>query len=189
VHLGFGVFADVHATRALQVQFGGRSVAGFGWHDGRSLGVQTQGQAGIGLFMLGAEAYSAAKAGTSGVRAGAFGVGGFHAPGDELYQRYRDYWAIGAGATAVVAGVDVDIHPVEIFDFLVGWATFDPLNDDFGDTEGLDLTSHEEQLSKALGAVLSDEASLQDYLAWRGQQPADERSAEPAPAEEDAAGP
>ncbi len=179
VHLGFGIWVDAHATRALQVTAGFRTVGGFGWHDHRSLGIQTQSQAALNLLPFGAEGYSAMQAGTSGVRAGTWSEAGLHNPSSRLYQDYKDYWAIGGGATAVVAGAEVDVHPIEIFDFLVGWFLFDPSNDGFATTTGLALSTRERQLLRSLGEIAADKSEIEAYYIWRGLQ---EKEAEAAAA-------
>lgn len=172
VHLGFGLYADVHATRAAQVNGGFRTVAGFGWHEGRSLGIKTQSQAGVNVLPFGAEGYSAMSAGTSGVHGGSWGEAGIHEPGDALYQDYRDYWAIGGGATILFVGAEADLHPVQVWDFVAGLLTFDPLNDDFASTTSVDFSPTEERLVRSLGEVAVDGEALEAYVLWRAEHDA-----------------
>lgn len=53
-------------------------------------------------------------------------------PDDRVYDFYegaRDYWSIGA-SLALILDVDVDVHPVEIFDFVTGIFCIDLCADD-----------------------------------------------------------
>ncbi len=189
VHFGLGLFVDAHATRAVQFTAGARGVAGLGWHPGRSLGIQTQGQSAISLLPFGAESYSALRAGTSGVDAGHWGLGGLHGPGKPLYQEGKDYWSIGGGATAGVVGVDVDVHLLQIFDLVVGFLLFDPLRDDFATTSGLDLSRSEETLVRTLAEVAADDDDREAYLIHRSRltRHDDEPGASSAPEASDGA--
>lgn len=175
VHIGVGALANVHVTRAFQFGVGFRTVGGVGWHDTRSLGVRTQAEAGFNLIAFGTQGVSAMQAGTSGVDGGSWSLAGFHSPSDDIYRDDRDYWAIGAQVTGGVAGVDVDVHPVEIFDGIVGFFLFDPLHDDFATTEGLDLSDSEKRFLRTVEKAASDEESLHNYeLFKRPNTPADE---------------
>jgi hypothetical protein len=49
----------------------------------------------------------------------------------DFHSGQLDFWAIGAKAAALVE-VKVDIHPVEIADFILGWLFIDIKDDDFG---------------------------------------------------------
>jgi len=176
VHIGVGALANVHVTRAFQFGAGFRSVGGVGWHDMRNLGVRTQAEAGFNLLAFGTQAVSAMQAGTSGVTGGAWDLAGFHGPRDDIYRDDRDYWAIGAQVTAAVAGVDVDVHPVEIFDGLVGFFLFDPLHDDFATTEGLDLSDTDERFLRTVEKAASDTESLHNYRLFKGYEVPDAES-------------
>jgi hypothetical protein len=182
VHLGPGLWVDVHATRAVQLGLGGRTVAGVGWHDNRNLGIQTQSQAGANFLPFGVEGYSAMEAGTSGVRAGTWSESGLHNPTSPLYGEYKDYWAVGGAATIVFVGADADIHPIQIWDFLVGFLLFDPLNDDFASTTGVQLTTRERQLMRSLGEIASRKADIEAYFIWRGMKEQEEEAAAEAAA-------
>jgi hypothetical protein len=150
LHLGFGLYANLHATRALQAGLGARGVTGVGWHERRSLGLRSQQDSGLVLVALGAETTSGTLGGTSGIFAWAESVAGLQQPGDVLYQELRDYWALGAAATLVFLGLDVDLHPLQLADFAAGWLTVDFLGDDFATTRGLALTRHERALLRDL---------------------------------------
>jgi hypothetical protein len=166
VHVGLGVYANVHVTRAMQFGAGARGVAGIGWHDQRSLGLELQGEAGLWALAFASEAYGGLLTGTSGVVAGGQGLTGLVEPTDMVFQEYRDYWAVGAGVTLLVVGVDVDLHPVELADALVGFTTIDFLHDDFAGTRGLRLNSDDEEVLSALGAVSARPRHLRAYQEW-----------------------
>lgn len=150
---GLGLLANVHATRALQVGAGFSGKAGVGWHRHRSLGMQTETEAGIVLPAVGTQAFAGARAGTSGILTGSDGMAGLHRPSDDLYADYRDYWALGASATAVVIAVSADLHPVQVLDFLAGFVGLDPGRDDFATTRGLVFAPGDAALLRALSQI------------------------------------
>ena len=162
IHMGPGLLANVHATRAVQLGAGGRAVGGVGWHDQRSLGFQYQTEGGIEVLTFGAQGLSIGSVGTSGLRAAGGSIAGLHRPSNEIYQDYRDYWAIGASATYFI-GADIDFHPVQLADFILGWSTYDFLNDDFARTKGLELSRGDENLLKQLNQVAQSKQSLTLY--------------------------
>lgn len=169
VHVGFGVYVDAHATRWLGLAVGGRVIGGFGWHEHRSLGVQAKGEGGLSVLAFDGSGRFASRAGTSGVDAWGGGHGGVMTPGDGYFQEYMDFWALGASVTGGLAGAEVDVHPLEIFDLLVGWFLFDPLGDDFATTRGLELSDPEWDQIRTLARIAADEEALAEY---RGEAPA-----------------
>ncbi len=171
VHLGPGLYADPHVTRGLQVAGGLRSTGGIGLHETRSLGLKSQSEAGLSLLAAGTHSYGGALIGTSGLRAASDGTFGLHRPMDELYQEMRDYWAVGASATAIFIGAEFDLHPLQLADFLAGFVGLDFLNDDFGRTRGLELDPVEWNLLAELGEVRRSPESVEAYLASRQTAP------------------
>jgi hypothetical protein len=165
VQLGTGVLLDVHATHAINATAGLRSSGGIGLHELRSLGMKSQAEGGISLLPFGAYSYAGGLVGTSGVVAAADSVAGLHQPQGALYQELRDYWEIGARVFAGIAGADVAVHPVQIVDFVAGFATIDLLNDDFARTRGLDQSQTEERLVRSLWAVRRSRRTIDEYLA------------------------
>lgn len=155
LHLGFGLYANVHGTRALQAGLGSRGITGVGWHERRSLGLRTQQESAFVLVALGAEATSGVLTGTSGIFSWSETLGGLHLPSHSLYQEVRDYWAIGAGLTVLFVGVDFDFHPVQAADFAAGLAAIDFLGDDFATTRSLRLTRYEQGLLRDLQEAAS----------------------------------
>lgn len=166
VHFGLGAYANVHFTRAAQAGGGFRAVGGFGWHDQRSLGLQSQSIVGVSALGMGTQAFGASMVGTSGVFSTGDAMVGLHRPSMEIYQDYLDYWAVGASVTAGIVGVDFDFHPIELVDALLGFTTLDILNDDFGRTRGLRLTRDERSLLIALGEVESRPDEVSAYHDW-----------------------
>jgi hypothetical protein len=153
LNFGGGAFANLHATRAIQGGVGLRSVAGIGWHDNRSLGFESQKEAGVNVIALGSQAYSATRVGTSGIQDVSDAIVGFHKPSDRLYQEYRDYWAFGFSATVLFIGFDFDFHPVQVVDLLGGIVGFDLCNDDFARTCSLHFDALDRQLLTDLGKI------------------------------------
>jgi hypothetical protein len=150
LHLGFGLYANVHGTRALQAGLGARGVTGLGWHERRSLGLRSQEDSGFVLAALGAEATSGTLTGSSGIFSWSETLAGVQDPGHVLYQEVRDYWAVGGAVTLLVLGVDFDLHPLQVADFAAGWLTVDFLDDDLASTRALALTRHERALLRDL---------------------------------------
>jgi hypothetical protein len=154
VHVGLGAFANLHVTRALQVGAGLRGIVGVGAHDQRILGLNNEAEMGVAVLGLGTEMTSGSAIGIpGGVATGADAMAGLHRPSSRIYQDFRDYWAIGAGATAGLAGADVDLHPVQLFDFLLGIFFVDFARDDFGTTRRMRLDNLDYQLLRSLNNV------------------------------------
>jgi hypothetical protein len=181
VMYGGGAFLDYHATRAIQAAGGVRAASGLGWHDYRSLGIQSQADAGLTVVAVGALTHVGALVGTSGARGAAADLVGMHRPSDPLYQEIRDYWAIGGGGTVGVMGAEIDFHPLQLADFLAGLVGIDFLNDDFATTRGLRFDSRERKLLQQLATLRASEKAL---LAYREAKRA---GAEPSPSDGDAA--
>jgi hypothetical protein len=167
VHLGPGAFADAHVTRGFQFVGGFHSTGGVGLHDYRSLGLKTQAEAGLTVIAVGSHAYGGSLVGTTGTHAATDAAVGLHRPMAPLYQGFRDYWALGVNATAAIVGVDVDFHPLQLADFVAGFAAVDFLNDDLAHTRGLKLDAVESELVAELWGTWSSEATLGAYLEAR----------------------
>lgn len=153
LHFGPGVFADVHVTRRIQAAGGLRAVMGLGAHDQRSIGLRNLSENGISVLTFGAQSVAGTSVGTSGVHTGAESMAGLHGPRNTLYQDFRDFWAIGASVTAGLAGVEVDLHPVQLFDFIGGILFLDFSRDDFATTRSLRLSSVENDLLRNLSEI------------------------------------
>ena len=173
VHFGIGAFADAHATRAVQVAAGVRSSGGVGVHDLRSLGIKSQSEAGLTLVAAGGSSFTTGLIGTSGRRSGGGDFAGLHKPGMPAYQMVRDYWALGASATAGIIGAEIEFHPLQLADFLAGWVGVDFLNDDWARTRSLEIGRSQQLLlaelwrlrgsSRTIAAYQRSENPLQDW--------------------------
>jgi len=140
----------------------GAGVSFFATHDG-ALGLQASaGEAMIGLnnrnlsargtlenftdfFPVEARSFMEARAYTAGVYSCTYHNSGIKSPDQYIYQRARDFWALGAQAQVIAYALRFEFHPVEIFDLFAGFAFFDPLHDDIGVTKGIDLSSSERE--------------------------------------------
>jgi hypothetical protein len=180
IHLGPGAFADAHVTRALQVSGGARTTGGLGLHEHRSLGMKSQAEAGLTLVAVGAQSYAGAVVGTSGAHGAADSSRGVHDPAAPLYRQLRDYWAIGASATALFLGFEVDLHPVQLADFAAGIVGLDFLNDDLAHTRGLKLDTVEHELLTEIWRVRRSRRTLAAYLESRPGGAPPDAPAEPA---------
>jgi len=151
VHVGLGAYANVHATRALQAGAGLRGIFGLGSHDQRIVGLSTEADAGVAVLALGTETASGSAFGfPGGMATGADTMAGLHKPSNEMYQNFRDYWAVGFGATAGLAGANVDLHPVQVVDLLLGVLFIDFARDDYGTTRGLNFDRLDWELMRSL---------------------------------------
>lgn len=164
VHFGVGAFADAHVTRALQVGGGVRTTGGLGLHDGRSLGLKSQGEAGLAAIAAGSHSYAGALIGTSGAHSVVDNGVGLHRPSSPLYQKIRDYWAIGGSATLGIIGAEAELHPLQFVDFVAGFVGIDFLNDDFSHTRRLALGSVESQLVGELHRIAASGRLIEAYV-------------------------
>jgi hypothetical protein len=154
LHLGFGVFADVHVTRAAQLAGGIRSLFGVGLHDQRSIGFKSESEVGVAALALGAQTLSGSSTGIpAGIITAAGTTAGMHSTRGPIYQDYRDYWAFGASATGGLVGGSVDLHPVQLFDAIGGIFLIDFARDDLATTRRLRLTQAEYEIIKELYRV------------------------------------
>jgi hypothetical protein len=130
---GLGLYGDVHATRALQVGGGGGVGILAGWWRPRECGLRTGGVTGLFLGPVGWANMDFARGGTLGLEADEYELRGWTCPSDPVFaERGMDYWAIGAKAIVGVVAAQVDIHPVEIVDAVLGIVFIDIMQDDIG---------------------------------------------------------
>ena len=126
------VFLDVHVTRALQLSLGFcRYLWELGWWQDRQLGVgwRTSDHAAIGPWS--SEKHQYTRSGTQGRRHGNFREHGVNKPSDMAHRGHRDYWGVGAGAGFLVSA-QVEFHPLELLDAILGFAFIDFKRDDIG---------------------------------------------------------
>ncbi len=163
VHVGLGAYANLHATRAAQLGAGLRTKIGAGLHDQRSIGLATEAELGVAALALGTQSFSGSSVGLpGGLAVGADSMAGMHWPSDDLYQTYRDYWAVGASVTAGLVGLEFDFHPMQIYDFIGGFLLVDFAHDDLATTRRLRFNAVESQLIRSLNEV-------EQGRAWGGE--------------------
>lgn len=163
LHLGPGLYTDVYVTRALQSTIGARAISGIGWNEDRSLGVRTSAETGVNVLPIGAWTMAGTRAGTGGVQIGKYGVAGIHNPMDEVYQEFTDYYAIGSSVTLIFFGVEANVHPIQIPDFIVGIFFIDFLRDDFAHTRSLRFSRTEKQRISELLRINRSKSSVNEY--------------------------
>lgn len=163
IHLGpqFGVGG--HLTRAIQAEaYTGATVA-IGGGQKKMIGFKSEANTEIGVGPVVAAGVFGAKVGTGGLAYNADALW-FHKPSEAIYQTYRDYWGLGLHAGAVIVGVEVEYHPLEIYDFFTGIFLYDPMNDDFATTRKLQYTSRQSGLirnfSKSVGGLEEEDIAL-----------------------------
>ncbi len=128
--------ASVWVTRAGQVTaFGGGSV-GLGYFQKRNIGVRAEAVGEIGVGPIVPTLIGGGRAGSNGLDF-ILTKDIFHKPSDDLYEHYRDYWGVGAKVGFAFIGLEIEIHPVEIYDLTTGLFLYDPANDDFATTRYL----------------------------------------------------
>jgi|GEM_PF-862514 len=135
-----GIGAKVQVTDGFSV--GLQAAAGeamFGL-DRRNISVRATQEEFAHLLPAGSVYLSEARASTSGSYGMMSSQSGLKLPSDQMYQRARDYWAIGAQAEALGIAANVKFHPLELFDFLAGFFLFDPLKDDIGSTRPIHVS-------------------------------------------------
>ncbi len=75
---------------------------------------------------------------------------GLKRPGDWVFQRARDYWAVGVQANVGVVALNVKFHPLQFWDAVAGIFFFDPLQDNWGSTRIIRLNGAEKEAIKIL---------------------------------------
>lgn len=121
---GMGLHANAHATRAMQVGFGGAAVSRFGF-DGRQGGLSTETKGEFSILPFTMEGYT---------RHGAVGgLSNYRLPEDlpQQYALYRNYSGLGAEATVGILNVGAEARPAQALDFVAGIFGADPFADDY----------------------------------------------------------
>lgn len=162
--LGAQLGGGVWFTRALQgVAFVG-TTAGIGYYQKKQLGFRTEGSVDLAIGPVGGTAIAGLRVGTGGIDTTARAIY-FHKPSHPLYQEYRDYWAIGGKIGIFFFGLEFEYHPVEIYDFLLGIAVIDPMNDDLATTKRLRFSDAQETYLQTYMTQVSkmNEEKLEEY--------------------------
>ena len=98
----------------------------------------------IEVLMLESRQFVESRASTGGAYALPYAHIGVKRPSSVFYQRARDYWRVGAQAEVLFFAVNVQFHPVEFWDFLMGFFLLeDPLYDDVGMSARVELKARE----------------------------------------------
>lgn len=143
VCIGLGAKAQVTDALGVGAQVtGGEFMVGL---ERRHLSARSTLDEFIDVFPFELRTLVEARAYTGGVYAIPYVGAGVKVPSDKIYQRARDYWAIGGQAQAIILGVSARIHPVEMWDFVAGLAMFDILYDDIGTTRKLQFEPNEKE--------------------------------------------
>ncbi|MCE9501110.1 MAG: hypothetical protein K8R21_11540 [Leptospira sp.] len=144
VNLGPQIGGGVWVTRAVQVVAFTGTTGGGGLYQKKQYGLRIEASFELMLGPVGISAVSGIRGGTGGIDYTARSTF-LHTPSKPIYQEYRDYWAIGAKAGLVIIGAEVELHPLEIFDFFAGIALFDPMGDDYATTRALQFSSEQKK--------------------------------------------
>jgi len=146
VSLGAGAELKAHVTRGLQAGFGMKGMSGVGWVAPRIAGTQQELEVGVAFLHYEQTKVTGRRRGIpGGVATGDMDMTGLQSVSAGFYQDYRDFWGIGASAALVLVGASVEIHPVQLFDFVAGLFLADVANDDGATTRGLFLTDQEQR--------------------------------------------
>jgi hypothetical protein len=138
----------------LQAGFGGKGMSGIGWMAPRIAGTQQELEIGVAFLHYEQTRIVGRRHGPpGGVTTGFMDMTGLQSTSAGFYQDYRDFWGIGASVALVLAGASVEIHPVQLFDFITGFLGVDIARDDGATTRGLFLTDDEERALIELNEV------------------------------------
>lgn len=124
IGFGLGMHANVHATRILQLGAGASNLSRLGL-DGRQIGNYGEQRMEISVLPLSLEYYE-----RDANFAGTFRDFSTVDRREQLYESERDYFGFGGAVTVAIIGVQGEIRPSAIGDFVVGLAGFDPQGDD-----------------------------------------------------------
>ena len=147
--LGLGFWA----TRAAQAQMFAGTTGGGGYYQKTMVGYRGETNLELVVGPIGASFVAGARAGLGGY-ANTFQTIAFHKPSHPLYQEYRDYWAVGGKLGFIWVGAEVEIHPVEVVDFLAGLFCIDLLNDDLGLSRRLKYTREQKTMMREFNKML-----------------------------------
>lgn len=159
--VGPQIGGGVWATHALQLNTYTGATVGLGYNQKKQFGFITESRFDISGSVIGTTAVAGARVGTGGVDSAATAMV-LHTPGQNLYQVYDDYWAIGGRFGLIIVGGKFEYHPIEIVDFLAGLIMLDPMGDDYATTSRLKFTTEQEDNLNALNKALKG-GSIEDY--------------------------
>lgn len=135
VGLGAGAKAQVTEPVSAGAQFAlGQTMVGF---QTRHPSVRAAFENYIDIFPFEIRGVSEASYGTFGASAVNHGGTGFKVPSDRLYMNRRDYYGIGAEVLAGVPAAKVQVHPLQLYDWLLGLVFIDPMMDNVGSSKSI----------------------------------------------------
>jgi hypothetical protein len=176
IGVGPGLCVGAWITRAAQVElcpFESHIAVGVGGPKKHYVWAGATNKSEVVLGPIGGSAVSYYKAGTGGLDISNRALW-FHRPSHPLYQEYRDYWAIGVEANFSIVLIPlylrIEIHPIEVFDFLAGIVLWDPLGDDLATTRRLVFDSNQKNMLKGMAHMLGD-MNAEDKEKYRAQFP------------------
>lgn len=132
LNVGFGpaMHAEIHLTDAMRLGAGGAYLASVGTGEApREYGFfgRGVGEMAAGPFQMGVSHYEPFLA------TGRDFDDSYRAmmrPYDQIFRKKRDYWSFGVSAGFLIAGFEFQLHPLQFYDFMMGWAGKDPMQDD-----------------------------------------------------------
>jgi hypothetical protein len=146
--LGVGLDFKVTEYGSLGAQIsGGEAMVGL---HRRHLSVRATIDNYIEILPVETRAFIESRASTGGVYSVLHANAGIKDPKDTIYQRARDFWALTTHIQFIIFAERHEVHPIELWDFLAGWAMVDPLNDDLGTSYAIKLTPIEKDSIKRL---------------------------------------
>ncbi|MFT4628810.1 MAG: hypothetical protein ACI8PZ_007506 [Myxococcota bacterium] len=137
-----------HATHALQANAFAGTTVGAGIGQKHFAGVDAETRVDVALGPVGPKVVGGFRLGTTLDAAGGLSV--VQLPTNQLYDNYRDYWALGGGVGLLFVGAEAEVHPFEVGDFLVGVFGGDLLRDDLASTQRLRLRDGDGALYRKL---------------------------------------
>jgi hypothetical protein len=143
IGVGIGLGAKVKATEI--VSLGAQASQGeamVGWAGGRP-SVRTGSDSFLDILGLNFRAGTYPLDRTFGKVNLPYATDGIKQPNEPPYQRSTDYYGIGGKIQAGIVGVNVELHPMQLFDAVAGLLFIDPLNDAYVVNEPIRLNERE----------------------------------------------
>lgn len=130
VGVGPALHAEAHITNAARLGVGGAYLASVGTGAApREAGFFGRGVGELSIFPWHAQRLHWDEYLSTGTSFDSQKVG-LVSPTELLYRRKSDFWSVGASVGVLLVGGQIEIHPLQIADWLAGWVTIDFLHDD-----------------------------------------------------------
>ncbi|MBN1867179.1 hypothetical protein JW916_07775 [Candidatus Sumerlaeota bacterium] len=124
IGFGLGLRFNAHATRAAQLGAGAGVMSKVGL-DGRRLGLFNESRSELSALCFTMEHYERVRA------FGFVGPASTSREPDRLYLDARRFTGVGMGVDAAIVGMEAELKPSEVVDFLAGFAGIDFKRDDY----------------------------------------------------------